>query len=153
MLPAEQRLRANRDFRRVYARGRSWKNEFAVLYSLRRAESDAPGTTGRRIGFVVSKKLGDAVVRNRSKRRLREAVRLRLADLSEGPLDLVFVGRGRLRTATWPEALAAVDELLRRGHLLRGEAARTQAAPPSAFGEAAQTSAATPAQTNERPSE
>ncbi|HZP83779.1 MAG TPA: ribonuclease P protein component [Chthonomonadaceae bacterium] len=153
MLPADQRLRANRDFRRVYARGRSWKNEIAVLYSLRRTATDAPETTGRRIGFVVSKKLGDAVVRNRSKRRLREAVRRRLADLNEGPLDLVFVGRGRLRTATWPEVQAAVDELLRRGHLLRGEAARTKAAPPFSCGQTPPGTAASPARTNEGPPE
>jgi ribonuclease P protein component len=119
MLPAEQRLRANRDFRLVYARGQSHVHSLAVMYALRRGGESAAAAPGRRIGFVVSKKQGDAVVRNRIKRRLREAVRLRLPDLRDGPYDLVFVGRGRLRTAAWAQVQAAVDELLRRARLLR----------------------------------
>ena len=118
MLPAEQRLRENRDFRTIYARGRSHVHRLAVIYSLRRAGENAQSPPGRRIGFVVSKKQGDAVVRNRIKRRLREAVRLRLGDLREGPFDLIFVGRGRLKSAPWAEVQAAVDELLRRANLL-----------------------------------
>jgi ribonuclease P protein component len=123
MLPAEQRLRENRDFRTIYARGRSQVHDLAVIYVLRRAGSGAQAAPGRRIGFVVSKKQGDAVVRNRIKRRLREAVRLRLADLREGPDDIIFVGRGRLKSAAWEDVRAAVDELLRRAGLLarRGE--------------------------------
>jgi ribonuclease P protein component len=130
MLPAPQRLRANQDFRRVYAHGRSWKNEFAVLYNMRRTGEVANEAPGRRIGFVVSKKQGDAVVRNRIKRRLREAVRLRLPDLREGAYDLILVGRSRLKTASWPEVQAAVDDLLRRANLLRGSAAGSVAVKP-----------------------
>ncbi len=117
MLPAEQRLRKNEDFRVVYKRGRSHVGELAVLYVLRRADNP-DGTQSRRIGFVVSKKQGDAVVRNRIKRRLREAVRLALPLLREGPFDMIFVGRSRLKDALWPEVQAAVAELFRRAKLL-----------------------------------
>lgn len=120
MLPAQQRLRANQDFRRVYAHGRSLKNDFAVLYNMRRTGEIAQAAPGRRIGFVVSKKQGDAVMRNRIKRLLREAVRLRLPDLREGAYDLVLIGRSRLKTAAWPEVQGAVDDLLRRANLLPG---------------------------------
>ena len=119
MLPTEQRLRNNRDFRAIYARGRSYVHPLAVLYSVRRTGDAVTAAPGRRIGFVVSKKQGDAVVRNRIKRRLREAVRLRLSDLRDGPYDVIFVGRGRLKTALWSEVQAAVDELLRRAGLFR----------------------------------
>ena len=119
MLPAAQRLRDNRDFRRVYARGRSHVHPLAVLYMMRRADDFAPTVPGRRIGFVVSKKQGNAVVRNRIKRRLREAVRLQLDRLRDGPFDLIFVGRGRSKSAEWTEMQAAVEELLRRAGLLR----------------------------------
>ena len=114
MLPANQRLRNNRDFRVAYARGRSHVSSMAVLYVWKRPAEQRSETAGRRIGFVVSKKQGGAVERNRIKRRMREAIRLRLDAIQDGPLDLIFVGRSRLKTATWPEVQAAMDELLQR---------------------------------------
>ena len=119
MLPDEQRLRENRDFRLIYARGRSHADSLAVIYVMRRNGDHADAAPGRRVGFVVSKKLGDAVVRNRIKRRLREAVRLRLPDLREGPFDVIFVGRTGAKGAEWSAIQAAVGELLRRAGLLR----------------------------------
>ena len=121
MLPAEHRLRANRDFRLVYAKGRSHAHPVAVLYIMKRTGEYAGAAPGIRIGFVVSKKQGGAVVRNRIKRRMREAVRLRLSDLREGAFDLIFVGRTRAKTAEWPEMQSAIEELLRRANLLHRE--------------------------------
>ena len=118
MLPAEQRLRKNEDFRLIYKRGRENVHPLAVLYVMRRAGGAAAFAPGRRIGYVVSKKQGNAVVRNRIKRRLREATRLLLPALRPGTYDLVFVGRGRMKTATWPEVQEAVRVLLRRGGVL-----------------------------------
>jgi len=122
MLPAEQRLRENRDFRLIYARGRSHADSLAVIYVLRRNGDHANAAPGRRVGFVVSKKLGDAVVRNRIKRRLREALRLRLPDLREGPFDIIFVGRTGAKGAEWDAIQATVGELLRRAGMLRANA-------------------------------
>lgn len=118
MLPASQRLQRNQDFRRVYKRGREYVHPLAVLYVMRRTGEEAAQTPGRRVGFVVSKKQGNAVARNRIKRRLREAVRLMLDELKPGAVDLVFVGRGRLKTATWPEIQEAARVLLRRSGAL-----------------------------------
>jgi len=131
MLPAEQRLRENRDFRLIYARGRSHADSLAVIYVMRRNGDHANAAPGRRIGFVVSKKLGDAVVRNRIKRRMREALRLRLPDLREGPFDIIFVGRTGAKGAEWSAIQVSVGELLRRAGMLRANAeARSPAKPP-----------------------
>ena len=131
MIPAEQRLRNNRDFRAVYAKGRSRVGPLAVLYVWKRpADAPAP-TSGRRIGFVVSKKQGGAIERNRIKRRMREAVRLRLSDLKDGPYDLIFVARSGLKTAEWPQIQAALAELLRQSGMLANKPAVAERAAPN----------------------
>ena len=51
-----------------------------------------------RLGFTVTKKVGNAVVRNRTKRRLREAARLLAREIPIHGVDLVLVGRDATRT-------------------------------------------------------
>ncbi len=46
-----------------------------------------------RVGFTVTKKIGNAVIRNRTRRRLKEAARLVLADYPATATDLVLIGR------------------------------------------------------------
>lgn len=105
------RLRASADFRRVRATGRSWAHPLLVLYV-------APNEIERpRIGISVSRRVGKAVVRNRVRRRIREAVRPVLDDLSAGR-DLLFIARGPAATAEWSSLRGAVLELLRRAGLL-----------------------------------
>jgi ribonuclease P protein component len=71
--PKVSRLRRRADFQRA-AKGRRARMEAFALQANRRAA--APDDRGARIGFTVTKKLGGAAVRNRIRRRLKEAVRL-----------------------------------------------------------------------------
>lgn len=112
MLPKENRLRLSRDFKKVYNRGRSYVHPSMVLYVLRTNGTDL------RIGFSVSKKLGVAVVRNRIKRRLREASRSIIAEL-DGGADIVVVGRSGIKTAELDEMLSVMRELSARAKLDR----------------------------------
>ena len=73
------RLSRSRDFDAVYRHGRSVSTRFLTLYWFQRA--DEPGDP--RLGFAVPKAVGNAVVRNRIKRQLREIVRDRLDRVSE----------------------------------------------------------------------
>jgi ribonuclease P protein component len=95
------RLSRSRDFDAVYRHGRSVSTRFLVLYAFERPqESDgAP-----RLGLAVPKAVGNAVVRNRVKRQLKEIWRERLDRVGAGK-DYVIVVRPGL-----PEAAEA------RGH-------------------------------------
>ncbi|MGD9559798.1 MAG: ribonuclease P protein component [Oscillospiraceae bacterium] len=81
-------LEKNRDFVRVYRRGKSFVHPHVVVY----VNKNRLGIT--RVGITASKKVGNAVVRNRARRVIRHA----LADVlppEVGGVDLVFVARGR----------------------------------------------------------
>lgn len=115
----EHRLRDRKAFQRVYRQGRAYADRLAVLYVFPRRESSAAGPGGApgepggvRIGFVVGRRLGSAVERNRVKRRLREAARPRLAGV-RGPVDLVLVARSRAREADFAQLDAVVGRLFR----------------------------------------
>lgn len=88
--PRAGRLLKHSDFERVYKKGRRHFSAHLTVFYLRQAE-DASREKTSRVGFTVGKVLGGAVVRNRIKRRLREAVRLRRAVLMSGcPVDVVI---------------------------------------------------------------
>ncbi len=81
------RLKKRREFLRVASRGKRAARPGLVLQAM-------PGEPGQlRLGFTVTKKVGNAVVRNRAKRRLREAARLALPALGACGWDLVLIGR------------------------------------------------------------
>ncbi len=61
-----------------------------------------------RVGFTVGRALGGAVARNRIRRRLREAVRLRLAQLA-APVDVVINPRKSVLQADFAELLSDVE--------------------------------------------
>lgn len=88
------RLSRSRDFDAVYRRGRSVSTRFLVLYWFARDEEvDEP-----RLGIAVPKSTGGAVVRNRTKRQLREAWRALLEQVPRGR-DYVLVARPGLPEA------------------------------------------------------
>lgn len=81
-------LTENHEFKRVYARGKSAVRPALVAYCMRR---NGPGP---RIGITASKKIGNAVKRNRARRLLRESARMLYPQMKPG-FDLVLVSRGK----------------------------------------------------------
>ena len=90
--PSPARLKRRAEFLRTAAKGREAATHGLVLQALSRGD-DAPA----RIGFTVTKKVGNAVVRNRVRRRLKEAARLELSDRPVTGVDLVLIGRDATR--------------------------------------------------------
>jgi len=101
------RLRRRPDFQRVAQGRRVRMGSFALQANKRAAAPEPPGA---RVGFTVTKKLGGAVLRNRIRRRLKEALRLS-ADLEARP-DHDYV------------VMAQKEALGRRFDLLRADLAR-----------------------------
>jgi ribonuclease P protein component len=118
------RLRAESDFARVRAEGRAWRDRLMTMLVL------PNGGPSNRYGFVVSKRVGNAVTRNLVKRRLREILRQLDRDgrLATG-YDCVFIVRPGLALVPFAELAAAVQALLGRARLLLP--AQTPAAAPA----------------------
>jgi ribonuclease P protein component len=104
----EQRLRTAAEFRRVRDLApRGWPHRLLVLYA-------APNELDRtRVGITVSGRVGNAVMRNKVRRRLREAMRARQPRLRAG-LDLVISARNPSADASWAELCEALDRVLSR---------------------------------------
>jgi ribonuclease P protein component len=95
--PRSARLLRHADFEQVYKNGRRHFSAHMTVFFLGRQTQG--GTM--RVGFTVSKVLGGAVVRNRMKRRLREAVRLE--GLKSVAVDVVINPKKSLLTVEFPE--------------------------------------------------
>jgi ribonuclease P protein component len=105
------RLRRPEDFRKVWSDGRSWAHPLLVLWG-------RPNALGySRVGITASRKVGNAVARNRCRRLLREAARRLEPALAEG-WDFVLVARTALLGVKEPEVEEALRGLLRRAGLL-----------------------------------
>ena len=114
----ESRLRRSVDFERARASGRGWSHATLVCYVSSRPEG---GPT--RVGIVVSKRVGNAVTRNRVKRRIRDAVR-GIYPLIKPDHDLVLIARPSAADAHLEELKSTLGNLLQRARVL------TSPAPP-----------------------
>lgn len=81
-------LKKNFEFRRLYNKGKSYAAPCLVVYHMKNRVG------GNRLGITVSTKVGNAVVRNKIRRRLKEIYRLNEGKLREG-VDIVVVARNR----------------------------------------------------------
>ena len=107
------RLTGVKRFSRIHREGRSIADRLLVARSL-------PNGLGySRFAFMVSKRIGNAVVRNRVKRRLREVVRR--SPVRPG-WDVVFIARRGVEKADYHRLARSAGSLLRRSRLLREEA-------------------------------
>ena len=109
MLPRSQRL-SSAQFDRAFAHSQCVRHPLIALKAHRRDdESDVV-----RAAFVVPKKQGKAVQRNRTRRRLRERYRLHPRRNEPSGCDLIFLSTPATHAASGAELDAALDELLRR---------------------------------------
>lgn len=103
-------LKKNKEFNRVYRRGKSvGARGAALVYCTARHNS-------LRVGFAVGKKVGNAVVRNKVKRRMREAFARQLPYVKTG-YDLIFIARSEARDESFASLLRTITYLLKKAGL------------------------------------
>jgi ribonuclease P protein component len=105
--PAVLRLKSPAEFKAVYDRKKSVSDGRLIVYA---AEN---GRSHPRLGVSVSRKVGNAVVRNRYKRLFREAFRLTRSELPPGA-DLVLIPRPQAGEPTLDQLKASLVELARQ---------------------------------------
>ncbi len=107
----EYSLRRNKEFRYVYKRGKSVSDGNLVLIYVKTK------TPHLKVGFSVSKKIGNSVVRNRVKRRMKEAFFSMLESVSQKSL-LVFVPRQSVNKLEYQDILKSMNFLLNKAGLM-----------------------------------
>jgi ribonuclease P protein component len=105
------RLTRSEDFKRVRRDGKSYAHPLVVLIA------QAHDQTHVRVGVAAGKSVGSAVIRNRTKRLLREAVRTLIPNIASH-VDLILIARPALASATLTDTQTALLQLLQRAKLI-----------------------------------
>ena len=104
MLPPNERLRKRESYQLLFQEGRKVQSRsFLLLWH--------EGGGARRAGFTLSRRIRGAVLRNKARRRVREAYRTSRAFLPQG-IQIVFVIRGEALTIEFWELLEEVQRAL-----------------------------------------
>jgi len=129
MMPSIGRLKKRPDFLKVAAARSKWVTPGLILQARRRP---APGPSGEspevRIGFTVSRKVGNAVQRNRARRRLRAVAQAVLSEGWRAGTDYVLIGR----RATLERPYGALSEDLREALKRVGRSGQSRRKPAAA---------------------
>ena len=110
---SELTLRKQSDFSRVYKQGKSRGSRFAVILYRRN------GLKFTRTAFVASKKVGNSVERNRSRRLMRAAYRAVEPNVKKG-YDIIFVARASITGCKEPEVEKVLKKSLESAGILTG---------------------------------
>lgn len=105
-------LKSKKDFKRIYDKGKSFANKYLVLFFLKN------DLTYNRVGFVTTKKLGNSVIRNRFKRRLRESYRLSEEDFLQG-YDIILLSRAGAKDVGYKEIDSALRHIFSIARLVK----------------------------------
>ncbi len=98
-------IKKNEDFQGIFEKGHSIYGRYLVVYFLHTSFDYG------RFGFCVGRKIGNAVIRNRIKRLLREAVSVQIMDDLKG-LDVLLVARNPIKEASLANIIIEITHIL-----------------------------------------
>lgn len=108
----EFRIKKNKEFQTVFKQGKSFANRQFIIYSLK-----VPGQAHFRIGLSVSKKIGNAVMRNQIKRYIRQSFFELQGNIKEG-YDYVIIARKPASEMDFHEVKKSLIHLLKISKVL-----------------------------------
>lgn len=109
-----QKLQKNIEFKKVFQKGRWVSRKWVTIHYLKTDKKE------NRWGIIVSKKIGNAVIRNHTKRRIREICRV-LDDVIQVKRDLVIIARRGIDKIGYWELKKDMEEACYRANLIRKE--------------------------------
>lgn len=111
------RLKKNFEFKIIYRRGKSFANDLLVMYILRNKKNkDRDLNIYNKLGVSVSKKVGNSVVRSRSKRLISESFRLNDEFITKG-YDFIFIARNPIKDKDYWAVEKAMKNLFKKAGL------------------------------------
>lgn len=108
-----QRIKKDKEFQQVFKSGKSFANRQFVVYCYQKENQEQ-----FRIGLSVSKKVGNAVVRNRIKRYLRQAF-LEMKDEIKQDMDYVIIARPQAATKDFHDTKKNLQHVLKVARVLK----------------------------------
>jgi ribonuclease P protein component len=105
-------LRRDRDFSSIYKKGKSVGDKFVVVFS---KKNNLPYN---RTAFLASKKVGNAVARNRARRLMKESYRSLCDQLVPG-YDLIFIARNTINNSKCADVKKSIEAATKRAGLLK----------------------------------
>ena len=105
-------LRRKSDFSAIYNKGKSVGDRYVVLFYRKN------NLTYNRIAYLASKKVGNAVKRNRARRLMKESVRLTNLEIPAG-YDLIFIARNTITNAKCAEVKRSLESALKRTGVMK----------------------------------
>lgn len=102
----QQRIKKNKEFQRVFKKGKSFANRQFIVYLLKGEQEEF------RLGLSVSKKVGNAVARNRVKRYIRQAF-LELKDDLLPNADYIIIARPQAAKLDFHESKKSLEHVLK----------------------------------------
>ena len=111
------RLKKNFEFKIIYRRGKSFANDLLVMYILKNKKNrDKDLNFYNKLGVSVSKKVGNSVVRSRSKRLISESFRLNDEFITKG-YDFIFIARNPIDGKNYSDVEKAMKNLIKKAGL------------------------------------
>lgn len=109
MLQRKFRLRQKSGFKEIFEIGKNYSAKNVAIYVLFKGPN--------RFGFIASKKVGNAVQRNRAKRLMREVIRLNLPEIRKD-IQIICIARARIKGVSYSEVESNIMYILKRANTL-----------------------------------